>query len=66
MKSDPLILKGGHVLIDRFFSKDFSQVKLIAFEESGNINRLAKELKKGDSISWMGLKCQTEKFIWSF
>ena len=60
LKSDPFILKGGHVLIDvDSFSKDISQVKLIAFEESGNINRLAKELKKGDSVSWMGLKCHT-------
>ena len=41
------ILKGGHVIING---------KLIAFSESGDVNKLAQWVEIGDEIDWMGLE----------
>ena len=41
------ILQGGHVILNG---------KMMAFSESGDLNKLAQWLEIGDSIEWMGME----------
>tara|TARA_Y100000746_G_scaffold169220_1_gene146581 strand:+ start:296 stop:1555 length:1260 start_codon:yes stop_codon:yes gene_type:complete len=60
LNSNPIILKGGHIYLEiSGISDDVNEERLMAFEESGNIKQLANDLKKGDTIEWMGLRCPT-------
>ena len=55
--SDLAINRGGHVIIEVEAIKPiFGKFILVAFSESGPLNKLANLLKNGDIISWQGLK----------
>jgi len=58
LKSRPKILKGGHVLLEvELIIQEPCIETLIAFEESGDVKKLANNLTEGDKIRWQGLKC---------
>ena len=45
--------RGGHAFVFAFTG--ISSLKLVAFSEGGPVNRLLRNLRPGDSISWSGL-----------
>ncbi len=58
LKSNPKVLKGGHVLLEvDSINPKMNIETLIAFEESGEVKKLATYLIEGDKIGWQGLKC---------
>ena len=63
LKSNPKINKGGHALIevDTISPKNDVAI-LMAFEESGPLNKLANKLKKDDVVGWQGLKSPSGEF----
>ena len=63
LKTNPKINKGGHALIEveTILPKN-DLVILIAFEETGPLNKLANTLKKDDVIGWQGLRSPSGEF----
>ena len=63
LKSDTKINRGGHALIflDLISPKE-EECILIAFKETGPLNKLACSLKKGDLVAWKGLKSPSKEY----
>ena len=58
--SDAVTNRGGHTLMEVEAINPISgRFTLIAFSESGPLNKLASKLKNGDIIGWQGLKSPT-------
>ncbi|MBJ23469.1 MAG: hypothetical protein CMB64_02250 [Euryarchaeota archaeon] len=55
--SSPKTIRGGHTSIKVTLNgEEYRELELLAFEESGKINKLAQKLKKGDYVEWEGLE----------
>jgi len=52
----PIVMPGGHVKFN-VNSKEYGEVEVVCFKESGRLNKIVRELRKGDKVNiWGGTR----------
>ncbi|WP_449461533.1 tRNA(Ile)(2)-agmatinylcytidine synthase [Tardisphaera miroshnichenkoae] len=61
--SDPTIIPGGHVVIE-LIDKDGNPGQVIFYRQTGNLNRVARKLVRGDFVRvWGGVRPEVQRKI---